>query len=518
MVNAHFVFVISLAVYVCLALRWHWAVLLNTSPGSVGRLLENTTGDEPHYILIAMNLVNYYSPFIETTYRKVGWPIIDWHSISAIDGHFVSVHGIGLPLLIAVPVKFAGAPGAALVSTVVMAATNFFVYKLVENYTRNRKIAFLTALIMAFSTPMLVYSIGVWTEIYAGLIITFATYEFLYVPTTRSRAALLGVVLGYLPLLRYDYLILSLIIGAYGVFFKLRKKKPELILFAVGMLAMFSAVPIYQLIAFGNPFAMTNRFQLIYHFPAGMLVGAAGQLVDGVHGLFIYAPLFYLLILGLPFFLRKLDGKIVAAIVCTEWLLMSSWVDWLGGWSYASRHLVAVMPLLSLPLAETIQRFGAKKMFVLSAAILVIYGILVNSVSLYFRTWGGYSVMWISRRLLAGFNVLDILPKLSPPILLYLASWPTISLPPTYDWIVISVTLFLIPFAYFLRRVRRGYLRLTLSLTSVLWDLSLLYISLNITSWSGFALLSNEIPADALFLLGVAAAAGTVIVGFSHPK
>jgi len=126
--------------------------------------------------------------------------------------------------------------------------------------------------------------------------------------------------------------------------------------------------------------------------------------------------------------------------------------------------------------------------------------------------------MWISRRLLAGFNVLDILPKLSPPILLYLASWPTISLPPTYDWIVISVTLFLIPFAYFLRRVRRGYLRLTLSLTSVLWDLSLLYISLNITSWSGFALLSNEIPADALFLLGVAAAAGTVIVGFSHPK
>ncbi len=72
--------------------------------------------------------------------------------------------------------------------------------------------------------------------------------------------------------------------------------------------------------------------------------------------LFVFNPPFLLLPLLVRHFVsrNKDAARVWCALAMTVFLLYSFWGNWWGGWGYGPRHLVPLLPLLALPLAEAI--------------------------------------------------------------------------------------------------------------------------------------------------------------------
>lgn len=94
-----------------------------------------------------------------------------------------------------------------------------------------------------------------------------------------------------------------------------------------------------------------------YPFYIGDLAnGAAGLLFDDFHGLFRFAPISALAVLGWPRLLRRSPqpASLLAGFLFL-FGLTASWQFWDGGWSYGPRLLVPVIPLLMVGLAGLVE-------------------------------------------------------------------------------------------------------------------------------------------------------------------
>src|SRR5215471_18535971 len=74
------------------------------------------SGDEPHYLFIADSLVRDFDAKIDNNYRedeqqKRIYGKLDWHTPP---GSSYSIHGIGIPMLLAIPFALLGTIGAKL--------------------------------------------------------------------------------------------------------------------------------------------------------------------------------------------------------------------------------------------------------------------------------------------------------------------------------------------------------------------------------------------------------------------
>lgn len=67
-------------------------------------------------------------------------------------------------------------------------------------------------------------------------------------------------------------------------------------------------------------------------------------------GLFLYAPIFLLALVGIYFALNNLDLEygVLLSLVCLNIFLYSSWGDPWGGWAFGPRYLIPSMAILSL--------------------------------------------------------------------------------------------------------------------------------------------------------------------------
>ena len=90
----------------------------------------------------------------------------------------------------------------------------------------------------------------------------------------------------------------------------------------------------------------------IVHGSLDILVGLYGNLLSPGRSVFLYSPPLILALIAFGQFYRRFraEALLIAGISLTYLLLYSIPLDWDGGWSWGPRYLLAVVPLLMLPL------------------------------------------------------------------------------------------------------------------------------------------------------------------------
>jgi len=371
--------------------RWLFALVvlfvwgLNTHGNYAG------SGDEPHYQIIARSLVSDGDLDLADDYSDpanlVGGGNLEpeTHARPGRDGRLRPVHDIGLPVLFAP--YFAAAywvaehspawisPGlmararlnpplvlrhllslAMVVLTAVMAV---LLFRACRSDCGTHSPAFGWVLLFALSPPLLSHSFLFFTEIPTALAVTICWLALAApFPRSRSRAASIGAVVGFLLLLHIRNA--GLILGLIGLFLGRiwhHERRASLAAWFVAPVAFFAALRTAVNAAFWGSLVTSPHASA--ELPGGLGATATemaarvfGLLVDQEHGLLAYAPV-YLLVLPGFFLLRRIDRRglrdasvLVLAYLVPLVLPGLNRHGWGGGWSPAARFLVPVAPVL----------------------------------------------------------------------------------------------------------------------------------------------------------------------------
>jgi hypothetical protein len=338
----------------------------------------STSGDEPHYLIVAESLwrdgdIDLRNNYRDNHGRRFGVDNLqpELHARDAPDGRFLSVHDIGLPVLL-LPAYAAATSFADMVPESTLRrfrmSRGLFAYSLLSllmigvtataaALTRSALIAagasggLASAVVLALwlSPPILSNSFLLFPEPIALL----ATAAALVVATHTGRNTgwliMLAAVLGLLPWFH-------------------RK-------FAVYAAALLLAVALYRKSRGGRlPLRTAIAAATVFALPTGMLAfwmwqqwghvggalvlerapfslatlrhGSLGLLVDRENGLFVWAPIYLLLPLALVWSWRDNWPWFLPAAAL--FLLSAAHDLWWGGFSPAGRFLVPLVPLAAI--------------------------------------------------------------------------------------------------------------------------------------------------------------------------
>jgi hypothetical protein len=219
--------VIALLAPFALALAAYLAVFLFTRP--------DTTGDEPHYLLVAESIAYDRDVVLTKDYASPdrisrifpSWPL-DPH-LHAADytgsGELRSLRGVGLPALLAPAVVLGGVTGARLVMVLVAALLADQLYRLLRALGFRRRYRALAWAAAVFCLPLLVFSSQIYPELPAALLVVVALrimVERVASPAALALGSMASAALLWLHI-RYLPLSLGVFLGlAYAAFSKER--------------------------------------------------------------------------------------------------------------------------------------------------------------------------------------------------------------------------------------------------------------------------------------------------------
>lgn len=218
-----------------------------------------------------------------------------------------------------------------------------------------------TALLYGFTTLAFSYARYDYNKTLAGLMLIAAFYFFVrYWQTERKtrhfQTSALGCGFCFMALLlvRVEMAVLApvFLIGMYRPQASPNKQTPLAIFFAFVLMGfLFYAAYNRAYWSGGVSGGYEGSFVMD---PSSALLGFLGS--PG-KSLFLFNPIFLLLPLLVRHFVNR--NKSIAAVwggaVVLLFLLYSFWGNWWGGWGYGPRHLVPLLPLLALPIAEAIE-------------------------------------------------------------------------------------------------------------------------------------------------------------------
>lgn len=121
------------------------------------------------------------------------------------------------------------------------------------------------------------------------------------------------------------------------------------------------------------------------YWHSSMAVGLAGLLASPSRGLFVYSPLF-LLLLWAPVKAWRETSLLLRyqlAAVGLLVLVLSSYYGWYGGWTYGYRMLADATPVLSLLLIPALRRLPRARVAVAIFAVLLVTSITIHTVGAY---------------------------------------------------------------------------------------------------------------------------------------
>lgn len=178
-----------------------------------------------------------------------------------------------------------------------------------------------------------------------------------------SSCLAMGGILGLITLTRVPNVIVALI--PLAVIAERHYKIGGLKSFLWEILAGFFAF----LVAFGPQlaywYAITGHF-LVNSYQGEFFNWLDPQVLNFLFslkkGLFVWAPVLLIAVVGFPRFLKadKLLGGAIVAVLLLEVYVCSSWWSWWFGAPFGSRPFVDMMPLISIPLAYGFEWIGAR--------------------------------------------------------------------------------------------------------------------------------------------------------------
>ena len=274
-----------------------------------------------------------------------------------------------------------------LLNHLVTALTAALLFLLVRRLGYRPGVALAIVGLTAFGTPLWVHSKRFFSEPTITLTVVAAVGAAFAAAATGRRSWLTaaGLAFGLAAAAKYVNVVLLLpvplylagtaLCGAGGAAAGAVRALGRLAWFAAGAVPLGALLALYDLARFGNPLA--TGYAHWEGFSTPVWVGLAGFLFSPGKSIFVYTPLFLLLPLLAPSFIRRFPALsgLLGAIIALHLLLYGSWWVWWGAWAWGPRFIVPILPLAALFLAEGLDRLLDGRMpargLLASAAVLL---------------------------------------------------------------------------------------------------------------------------------------------------
>lgn len=268
------------------------------------------------------------------------------------------------------------------------------IFRFVRYTVGSDVIAWLLAMLAVATMPITAFAFQMYPETTAGVFIT-AVCGYLAFSHRRSpwAAALFGAMAAYLPWLHVRFVADAglLLIWALVVF---RRERRLAAAFAAGWVLVMAALSLHAFHVTGSilPTALYDTEGVPQVLSPGRVAeGLIGFAFDRGYGLLAYSPYFALALLGIWSFARRepLTSLFMLALFFAA-AIPSAAHSWTAAGGSPLRHIVALMPLWLLPLAEALRRFARRRAFIVAFAVCALLS-LQNAVAynnFHFKAYG----------------------------------------------------------------------------------------------------------------------------------
>ncbi len=375
-------------------------------------------GDEPHYLIITQSLLKDGDLKIENNHRAGDYHAYFEGDLSKPDyrrlgrnGEIYSIHGPGLPLLIAPAFAIAGYHGVVVFLVLVAAAGGALAWHLAWLVTGRADAAWFGWAAVALSTSAIFHSFTVYPDGVGGVIVLTGIWALLRAEeearsgTERAWAwAAHGAALALLPWIHTRFALLA---GSLGALVLLRLATNRN---AAGKAVAFLSIPALSAICwigffiniYGRPdpsFPYGNEEGSASFIPGGL----AGLLFDQRFGLLAYAPVLASGFAGLGWMVRRRSQRRIGFellfVLVPYLVVVTHFAMWWGGTSAPARFFVPMLPMLAVPsaVAWTAIRHRATRATALAALAFTMFVsgclIFVDGGRLAYNTREGYAAL-----------------------------------------------------------------------------------------------------------------------------
>jgi hypothetical protein len=137
----------------------------------------------------------------------------------------------------------------------------------------------------------------------------------------------------------------------------------------------------YNWLRFGS---LTNFGYDNVGFSTPLLVGTAGLFFSPGRSMFIYSPVLILTLPGLWMWIKRnrILGLVLLVTLVSYFISVATWVSWDSGWSWGTRLLTPVLPLMGASVAPVVDLALARKWILIPLAFIGVWGLGVEFLSL----------------------------------------------------------------------------------------------------------------------------------------
>lgn len=346
--------------YLWVAWTWH----------SLG--LYKINGDEPHYLLVSDSLVTDGDLLPGNNYL-VESPVSEAYG-AQLPGHLVgeySFHGIGLPLILALPYELGGVLGAKIAQTLLVGLTPLALFQILRRITEVRLWSILVALTVGLGLPFLASANQIFPDNPGGLIIIFVFGWLLGVwqgePIRWRGVIAASLALAFLPWLHMRFAAPAVILACATLTALYLRMSPSarssqrslwlvhLLAPAIILVASLLVLIVYNLISSGEILGPLQG-SLSYD-PSHVAMVFLGLHWDRVQGQFFQHPFLLLALVGvIPLFRADWRVGLIWLMLYLSLVVPNSMqIITYGGGGFVGRFAWAATPLWVVPLAYTIR-------------------------------------------------------------------------------------------------------------------------------------------------------------------
>jgi len=226
----------------------------------------------------------------------------------------------------------------------------------------------ITALAVAFTVPFLFYTFQIYPELPGGLFLLFAFRKLILDPAPSGRGVVVAAIaLAALPWLHQKYSIVAAVLGVLAGLRLMRKTAGGVAHhpYKVVLLGIPLALSAYSIFLYNHALTGSLSPTATFHAagrssfePWNVVKGLSGLLFDRENGLFVFAPIYVLALVGArTLFLKHHRVFTPFVLVAVSYLfVIASFPYWPGAISTMGRYILSIVPLLALPMALVVGR------------------------------------------------------------------------------------------------------------------------------------------------------------------